>query len=274
MTFVCLNVTLYEKNKEVKNIYKQMSIQAERLKKKIDEVQAVLKSFPEGSLICARNGNYYKWYHTEGTDRKYIPKVQRNIAETLAAKKYYSFMLRDLLAEYDAVQSYLTNHKETVSETLFEHEEYKELLTPFFRPKSQELELWMNESYERNSNYSEQLNHKCGAGILVRSKSESLIVMSLHMHKIPFRYECALTLGETKIYPDFTIKHPKTGDVYYWEHFGMMDQPAYAKNAASKLQLYISHGIIPSIQLITTYETKEQPLNSVLIENMIQQYFL
>lgn len=251
-----------------------MSIHSERLKKKIDELQAILKKFHEGSLICARNGNHYKWYQTDGINRKYIPKEQRNIAEKLAAKKYYALMLRDLLTEYDAVQSYLKEHKEGDCEKLFEHDEYQKLLKPYFCPQSQELEAWMSDSYESNSNYPEQLNHKCGSGILVRSKSESLIVMSLLMHKIPFRYECVLTLGETKLYPDFTIRHPKTGNVYYWEHFGMMDQSAYAKNAASKLQLYISHGIIPSIQLIATYETKDQPLNSIIIENMIQQYFL
>ena len=62
------------------------------------------------------------------------------------------------------------------------------------------------------------------------------------------------------IYPDFTIRDPSSGKTYYWEHFGMMDQPSYAARTFSKLQLYTSFQIIPSIQLITTYETQEHPL--------------
>ena len=87
------------------------------------------------------------------------------------------------------------------------------------------------------------------------SKSEALIDMALFSHLIPFRYECELSLGTHILYPDFTIRHPKTDDIYYWEHFGLMDNPSYCQNVSFKLQQYSLNGIIPSIQLITTYET-------------------
>lgn len=115
---------------------------------------------------------------------------------------------------------------------------------------------------------------KTVAGIRVRSKSEALITMLLYTNKIPFRYECALTLGETTVYPDFTIRHPETKKTFYWEHFGLMDQPYYAQNTYSKLKLYTDHGIYPSIHLLTTYETQDHPLDSLLVENLIQTYFL
>lgn len=249
-------------------------MQAEQLGSKIQELQAHLNQFPEGNLICARNGRHCKWYQTDGTTRTYIPKNQQALAEQLAAKKYLTFRLNDLLTEYDAVQSYLKKHKEPTSQLLLQKPEYEKLLKPYFHPISQELSDWMNEPYERNSKYPEQLIHKCSSGILVRSKSESLIVMFLHTRKIPFRYECALHLGENTLYPDFTIRHPKTGQVYYWEHFGMMDQSTYVKNACAKLQLYALNGIIPSIQLITTYETKEYPLTMENVERIIEQYFV
>ena len=76
------------------------------------------------------------------------------------------------------------------------------------------------------------------------------------------------------IYPDFTIRHPKTGETFYWEHFSLMDNPTYSKNACSKLQHYISSGIIPSIQLITTYETKDNPLSAEKVEKIVEEYFL
>lgn len=109
---------------------------------------------------------------------------------------------------------------------------------------------------------------------MVRSKSEAFIDMLLHANKIPFRYECALTLGSITYYPDFTIMHPKTGEIFYWEHFGMMDDPAYAGKAFSKLHNYSKHGIIPSINLITTYETQDHPLDLDTVHRLVEQYFL
>lgn len=129
-------------------------------------------------------------------------------------------------------------------------------------------------SFITNPKHPEQLSIKTSSGHFVRSKSEALIDMALFSHRIPFRYECALTLGNNTFYPDFTIRHPKTGDTYYWEHFGLMDNSSYCRNVSLKLQQYSLNGIIPSIHLITTYETGEQPLNSELIEKIIDHYFL
>lgn len=53
-----------------------------------------------------------------------------------------------------------------------------------------------------------------------------------------------------------------------------MYDPAYAKNAGSKLSLYAANGIIPSVHLITTYETKAYPLNAGMIEHLISYSFL
>lgn len=42
----------------------------------------------------------------------------------------------------------------------------------------------------------------------------------------------------------------------------------------SKIQKYASCGIVPGIHLITTYETKEHPLSTEIIEKIIKHYFL
>ena len=107
---------------------------------------------------------------------------------------------------------------------------------------------------------------------MVRSKSEAMIDMILYTHKLPYRYECALSLGDITLYPDFTLRHPRNGTTLYWEHFGQMDNPVYAQKSYSKLQLYTSHGIIPSIHLITTYETKMTPLTAAIIEKTVSFY--
>lgn len=130
----------------------------------------------------------------------------------------------------------------------------------------------IHEPFDKNPQFPERCIHKTSSGNLVRSKSEALIDMLLYINKIPFRYECALHLDNTTIYPDFTIRHPKTGQFYYWEHFGLMDNPDYIKKTFFKLQLYASNGLLPTIHLITAYETKEAPLSSEWIEFLIHTY--
>ena len=246
-----------------------------KINRQIEAIQKQLETLPPGKLLCSSNGKHYKWYNCDNHIKTYIPKQNRPFAEQLALRKYLCLLLEDLLHEKRAIQFYLDHHLEhSKSQLLLNNPEFSTLLSPYFTPHSQELSDWLKASYERNPQHPEHLLHKSSSGNLVRSKSEAIIDMLLYLNKIPFRYECALQLGETTLYPDFTIRHPKTGAIYYWEHFGLMDNPAYSQNAFSKLQLYSNYNIIPSIQLITTYETKEQPLNSDMVEKIITHYFL
>lgn len=256
----------------------------EQIKKKLDQINKTLEtlqtqvlSLPDGKLICGRSGKYYKWYRSDGHEKIYIPKKQQALAEKLALKKYLKAEIADLLSEKKALESYLKLHGSSannVEELLCNNTEYQKLLEPYFQNETLNIERWKKEAFEQNKLYPEQLIHSTASGNYVRSKSEMLIDLYLYKNRIPFRYECALQLGEITIFPDFTILHPVTQQIYYWEHFGRMDDPKYIKNACSKLQLYALNGIIPSIQLITTYETRENPLSISTIDAIVSQYFL
>lgn len=253
-----------------------MLAESKNLEKQIQLLNSKIQSLPAGKLVCTRNGSRYKWYQSNGQEYSYIPKSNRKLAEQLAAKKYLTLLSEDLLHEKKAIEFYLRHHHRDTPQAnqLLHMPEYKDLLSPFFSPLSQELLDWMNAPYEHNIKYPEQLIHKTISNHLVRSKSEAIIDTILHINHIPFRYECALNLGKTTLYPDFTIRHPLTGTQYYWEHFGLMDDLTYSKNAYSKLQLYTSIGIIPGIQLITTFETNENPLSIELVEKIVTHFFL
>lgn len=258
-------------------LYQKVLEEYHFLQSKIFEIREQLKTAPEGKLTCARGNNCYKWYNTVGHERTYISKSNRNLAEQLAIKKYLSVTLSQLEKEKTAIEFYLRHHAdetEKAEDLLTNHPGYQDLLTPYFSPKSLKLQEWSNAPYERNMKHPENLVHRTGNGIYVRSKSEAMIALFLHTNRIPFRYECAISLGGATLYPDFTILHPQTEKVYYYEHFGMMDDAVYAKNAYSRLQLYAAYGIIPSIQLITTYETKEHPLSYEEISWVCSRYFL
>lgn len=253
-----------------------MRSEYQRLEQEITSIRAKIDNLPNGKLVCTHNGNYIKWFQSDGHNSTYIPRKNRELAEKLASKKYLLLLEKDLLHEQKAIDCYLQHHTvdNHAQQLLIDKPEYSELLSPLFVPSSSELQEWMHSPFEHNPKYPEQLIHKTNSGIMVRSKSEAIIAMLLTIHKIPFRYECALQLDNAVIFPDFTIRHPHTGQFFYWEHFGMMDNPTYCQNSFSKLQLYASNGIYPSLQLITTYETKEHPLDSGIVETMIKHYFL
>ena len=258
-------------------IYDKVMAEHQKLEKQIKVLQTQIEKCPDGKLICAANGKNYKWYRSDGHHSTYIPKSERQLAERLAYKKYLSLQLTNLIQEKKAIDAYLKHHDVNAyqkEQSFVNSTEYKELLQKKTKILSEELEEWVNAPYPRNESHPEKLVHKTYSGCLVRSKSEALIEMFLYKNNIPFRYECLLQRNGTSIYPDFTIRHPKTGEVFYWEHFGMVDNPDYCKKMQSKLQFYISNGIIPTIQLITTYETKEYPLSTEKIERTVEEYFL
>ena len=254
-----------------------MIFRCQQLEEKISSLQAQLDRLPAGKLICSRNGNFFKWFHSDGHKKTYLPKAQKPFAQQLALKKYLSQQMEDLRREKKAIDTYLQHRpddKRCADQLLSEGSGYAELLSPFFKPESREFSDWMTTPYERCEKFPETLVHKTTSGIMVRSKSEAMIAAVLHANKIPFRYECALQLGETTIFPDFTIRHPKTGRFFYWEHFGLMDQVSYCRSTFSKLDFYAAHKIIPSIQLLATFETREAPLSYETVEKMVEHYFL
>lgn len=240
---------------------------------KIDVLNNTINSLPKGKLICVRNGKYFKWYHSDGHNISYIPKKNRKLAELLAQKTYYSLQLQETILEIEAIKLYL-NHKKSLKQSSSDlvslESKYKELLSLCPSSPKEAIQNWLSEPYESNPSHHEALQHPTIAGITVRSKSEAMIVHVLYTHNIPFKYEHPLQLGSITFYPDFTLMHPKTGKIIYYEHFGLMDNLDYAHTCSHKLHRYISNHIIPDINLITTFETEEHPLNFLVIEEKLR----
>ena len=123
-----------------------------------------------------------------------------------------------------------------------------------------------------NQFYEDRLIHRTARGELVRSKSEVIIANALHYHKLDYVYEPELML-EGKFYrPDFKIEDADTGDVWYWEHCGMMDNPKYKKRWENKKTFYKKNGIEEGKNLIVTYD-KGGSLDSHKLEEIIKKIF-
>ena len=231
---------------------------------------------PDGKIICVHNGNRVKRFPSAGHTQTYIPKKHREYAQQLAYKRFLLEKQTECKKELYALELYqrpAVGENKKSDRFLSEDPAYQELLCPFYQMVTQEELIWSDTSYPKNPNYPEQLKYKSCKNEYVRSKSEALIAMNLYMKKIAYRYECELKIGKAVFYPDFTILHPLTGKEIYWEHFGKMDLPEYAKNAADKLHMYARNGIYPGDRLITTYETMEQPLDTAIVQKLITYHF-
>ena len=254
-----------------------MQTRKQELASEINNLKKQLKNHPIGNFFCTFDQKTYRWYYSHNGQKHYIPKSNRKLAEKLAIKKFISLQLKDLTHELTATNFYLRHHSAEYKKSwqlLINHPEYQRLLSDYFKPIEPELADWANEPYTRNPHHPEHLIFPCASGNVVRSKSEFIIDSYLYFNKIPYRYEAELILDGQIYYPDFTIRHPTTGEIFYFEHFGKMDDMKYVRKSYNKLKHYASHNIIPSINLVTTYETAKHPLDSLLAEQLIKYYFL
>jgi hypothetical protein len=248
------------------------------INRNIDLCRRKLIKFPEGRIECFNNGGYVKWYRIGPSGREYICKKDRKLAAGLAAKKFCELQLTALEEEKSMLEDYIRRCKDDQEKIrlLFDREkECAELVggTVPIQDLNDEIMKWAAAEYERSDMYAEKLVCRTMSKIKVRSKSEMIIANALTVNGIPFRYEEALHIGESTYYPDFTIKHPITGMIYYLEHLGLADRPDYMLHNLGKIETYMSEGIIPTRNLICTFETADSPLDSDYVQRIIELYF-
>lgn len=258
-------------------LYTSMLHEKQRLERELEQLHFELPIFPAGYLSYSLNGNYTKWYHHIDRNKKYITKDQHQLAVQLALKRHNLTKQEDLKRKLKGIEAYLQTNNPALDKAdalLAPSSKYAELLLPALRPISKELSTWAATPYERSTSFPEQLHFKTESGLVVRSKSEAIIAMKLAEFRIPFRYECTLNLSPFVLHPDFTIRHPRTGETYYWEHFGKMDSSEYQGKMLHRLQIYMNHSIVPAKNLIMTFESGDKPLSISEVIHQIQQHFL
>ena len=114
-----------------------------------------------------------------------------------------------------------------------------------------------------------RLVHRTARGELVRSKSEVIIANALYYHHLDYVYEPELRLEGKVKRPDFKVVDEDTGDEWYWEHCGMMDNPQYKKRWEEKKAFYKKNGIEEGKNLIVTYDINGT-LDSQKVEEIIR----
>jgi len=251
-------------------------LEAEKLRLET-EIEAAPGGMPVRYITKDGRDLWYRQYKDETGKRRrqYLPKKEEDTVAALSMKLYHSKALSDVKAKLKGINSLLYWYPEEDStDALFaDGSPYLPYLESVRAPK-EELDAWAHADYERSTYHPEHLTHPIGDGRFVRSKSEALIVSELEAAKIPYRYECLTYIEGKKRFPDFTIKHPKTGEIYYWEHLGQIDVESYHKNLPNRIMTYIHSGFYPQDRLILTCETSTHPLSLVKVRAVIAEYFL
>jgi ATP-dependent exoDNAse (exonuclease V) alpha subunit len=124
----------------------------------------------------------------------------------------------------------------------------------------------------------QNLIHLAEDGTAMRSKSELFIYERLKLNGIEAQYERPLKLGEKLVIPDFTIDHLSKGGSIYWEHAGMMDDPAYRSKWEKKKESYHKNGVWtlengggPNGTLVVTEDSPNKGLSTKEIDQIIEK---
>ncbi len=261
------------------------------LKEALEEITKSKKNLPKGHLRVAQKGSarpqYYQYTRPDDLTGKYIRKKNISFAKTLAQKDYVENIIPILKKEIAALEEYLThtNNGRTITD-FYENlcPARRELITPVTLTNEQYAARWQEVSWAGRFFAPDAPILYTARGERVRSKSEVIIADTLFHHKIPYRYEFPLTLRRTDVdrssdlygtnvtlHPDFLCLNTRTRAEFFWEHFGLMDDSEYSKNAAGKLRLYTENGILPGRNLIITMETQNEPLSTRTLEIIIQE---
>ena len=237
----------------------------EDLKDAIEVIDRELKSAPEGSL--ARRGSY-AIHMIHGKSTGITNEVER--IRKLCRKKLNITRKRKIkrcleVLEYPLTKIHDTSMRETVDSLPPTYKDFGEKF--FYHPNFQ---LWIEEDFETNNFRDEEIKYISNNGVVVRSKSELIIANLLEKLGYFYRYEAALWINGKKIFPDFTIMNPWTGEIYYIEHFGALHIDKYVNYMLQKMRIYRQNGITNVNKILFTFEPCiEDPVH---LENLIVNF--
>ena len=181
------------------------------------------------------------------------------------------------------------------------------LITPVTLTDSQYAAQWQAVPWKGLPFAPDSPDYTTARGERVSSKSEVIIADTLARHGIPYRYEYPLELNyrrngrggtsrsdlkdtpthgadtvnsETSyrpgrtVHPDFLCLNVRTRAEFYWEHFGLMDEPDYLERTLAKIKDYAESDILPGKNFLFTMESVVCHLSTIQVENLINEFLI
>lgn len=263
------------------NAEKELDI--EQLEEWLMVVKRRLAVAPKGRLLVSYSNGCPQYQQIVDGKRIYLPASQMELVKALAQKGYDKKALRVLEQEIAVRKKRLKEDnaaKAKGGRTLIGVYEAmgagrRELVEPLVLPVEEMARRWAAEPYEPKEFRPGDPEHYAKNGLRVRSKSERDAVDEMLDFALYFKYECPLVLkGLGLIHPDFMVMSKRTGQVWIWEHFGKVDDRAYAQDMVKRIEAYHYNGYFEGKNLIYTMESYQQPFNRKEARRIIEQYFI
>lgn len=262
-----------------------MDITKELLKEKAkteELIRIIEKKLPEHKMIaegkklaCTTSHGISQYF----IDGKYVSKKDLSTATGIANYKYSEELLSYAYRKLNAINDVLSFYSEKDIDSLYEKQckGRKELITPYFRTKADFINEWIEEKYVPYDRWEDvRTEFYTVKGERVRSKSEMLIANELARYDIPYRYEYPLEIkdGDRRVilHPDFIALNRRTCREFVIEHLGMMDKISYCNSNLYKIDLLEKNGFLLGINLILLHETSDNPLNTRIVKEYIEEY--
>ena len=235
----------------------------------------------DGSILVKKRGRSVSFYHLLPADEEghrkevSIPRRNKRLLASLCDKRYCEKLIPILEKEIKLLRSFLAifDPEEKVLLRRSLPEEMSNYITPLVKTTKEQIESWLNERFDTNPYPLPNDSYRTKKGEYVRSRLELHVANLLYDLGIPYRYECAVYLEDGSVlYPDFTLLHPITLEVYWLELFGMMDDPDYAATNLQKIARYSQSEMFSN--LIMIFDHKAAPFRTETIEAILRNIFL
>ncbi|SCW35671.1 hypothetical protein SAMN02910456_00705 [Ruminococcaceae bacterium YRB3002] len=247
-----------------------------RLDKAIAIEESKLNDVPEGRIRVVQEKGITRHYHvTSGGNNTgtYIPDSDPIIAR-LIQKRYDQKVLAAALKERELLIKTLNRYPDIPFEDVIGNtvEARGCSINPIIMTDEEFLRKWENTPYTPKPIGDDVPVIITDKGERVRSKSEKIIADRLFRRNVAYKYECPHKLKNNVIvHPDFTILNMRTREERYLEHSGMLDDPRYANSLVIRTNKYAMSGIILGVNLFMLFETDRIPIDSRVLDRVIDQ---
>ena len=246
------------------------------LKKMKEELEERLQGAPSGTLECKMCRTTQQFYQRINGKMNYIRKSDRELAEKLAQRDYDRKLLTDINDKIYQIENFLAVFDLEKIYNLYSEltSARKSLVKPLLISDEEYIDQWKRVNFEGKEFAEGTQGIYTERGERVRSKSEKIIADKLFFKNIPYHYERPIYLkGFGKVYPDFHCLNVNRRKEIIWEHFGMMGDAEYSGKALRKIELYTQNGYYYGDNIIYTFESLENPMNTKVVDEMMN-YFL
>ena len=265
----------------MENYNEKLRIQLNELDKLISKSNknlSKLQNVPDDKIRVGKSNGNFQYYRVDKKTNKiiYIKKASQETLRKILQRNYEMEVNKKLKILRKRLYEFLRLYDIDEIEKVYSNlpEARKILVTPIVDTKEEFVKKWESVEYEPME-ISDNIEFVSVNGVKVRSKSELIISNMLEKNGVCYRYEYPIILkGLGTVRPDFLCLNKRTGKEYVWEHFGMMDNIAYANKNIAKIQTYEQNGFLAGKNMIMTFESSMTPLSSATIKQMIEEYLL